>query len=309
MTASEPEAALTLGPVLFNWEPEAKRDFYFRMADEAPVERICVGEVVCSKRAPFFDPFLPEVIERIAHAGKSPVFSTLALPTSSREIAALSELAQAADIWIEANDVAALSLLTGKPHFVGPLVNVYNEETLRFLARRGARRFALPVELSASALAALGRAAAEEGVELEVQAFGRLPLAISARCYHARAHGLHKDGCQYVCGGDPDGLAVDTLDGDAFLAVNGTQTLSHGVVNLAAELPALRQLGITGFRISPQSTDMVAVARIMRAVLDGREEPQAAARRIAELATFAPCINGYYHGREGAALVSAGRSA
>lgn len=309
MTASEPEAALTLGPVLFNWEPEAKRDFYFRMADEAPVDRICVGEVVCSKRAPFFDPFLPEVIERIARAGKSPVLSTLALPTSPRELAALSELAQATDIWIEANDVAALSLLTGKPHVVGPLVNVYNEETLRFLARRGARRFALPAEISAGALAALGRAAAEEGVELEVQAFGRLPLAISARCYHARAHGLHKDGCQYVCAGDPDGLAVDTLDGDAFLAVNGMQTLSHGVVNLAAEIPAMRRLGISGFRISPQSIDMVAVARLMRAVLDGREEPETAGRRIAELAAFAPCVNGYYHGREGAAFVSAERSA
>ena len=29
---------LTLGPVLFNWEPERWRDFYFRIADEAPVE-------------------------------------------------------------------------------------------------------------------------------------------------------------------------------------------------------------------------------------------------------------------------------
>ena len=29
---------LTLGPVLFNWEPERWRDFYFRIADEAPVD-------------------------------------------------------------------------------------------------------------------------------------------------------------------------------------------------------------------------------------------------------------------------------
>ena len=43
-----PRAALTLGPVLFNWSAERKRDFYFRMADDAPVDVVYVGEVVCS---------------------------------------------------------------------------------------------------------------------------------------------------------------------------------------------------------------------------------------------------------------------
>jgi collagenase-like PrtC family protease len=33
------------------------------------------------------------------------------------------------------------------------------------------------------------------GVTVEVQIFGRLPLALSARCYHARAHGRTKDSC------------------------------------------------------------------------------------------------------------------
>ena len=303
MTGSE-YASLTLGPLLFNWAPERKRDFYFRMADEAPVDRVYLGEVVCSKRAPFFDPFLPEVMERLESAGKTVAISTLALATSARELAALRDLASGGDTLIEANDAAALSLLAGRPHAVGPFVNVYNEGTLRCLARRGAQRIALPVEISAGALAALAPVAAEERIELEVQVFGRLPLAISARCYHARAHGLHKDGCQYVCGADPDGLAVETLDGNGFLAVNGTQTLSHGVVNLAAEIPALRRIGINGFRLSPHSVDMVAVARLIREVLDGRKGALWAREQIARLVPFAPCVNGFYHGIEGAAFIA-----
>ena len=41
------ETKLTLGPVLFNWTPEAWRDFYLRIADEAPVDTVCIGDKVC----------------------------------------------------------------------------------------------------------------------------------------------------------------------------------------------------------------------------------------------------------------------
>ena len=34
---NDARAELTLGPNLFNWAPEQWRDFYFRIADEAPV--------------------------------------------------------------------------------------------------------------------------------------------------------------------------------------------------------------------------------------------------------------------------------
>jgi collagenase-like PrtC family protease len=43
MTATSPSALqLTLGPVLYHWAPEVWRDFYFRMADEAPLDRVVV---------------------------------------------------------------------------------------------------------------------------------------------------------------------------------------------------------------------------------------------------------------------------
>ncbi len=71
-------AEITLGPVLFNWQPDRWRDFYFRIADEAPVTCVYLGEIVCSKRAALLEPFYQAVSERLSAAGKSVVFSTLA---------------------------------------------------------------------------------------------------------------------------------------------------------------------------------------------------------------------------------------
>ncbi len=292
-------ARLTLGPVLFNWPAEELRDFYVRVAEEAPVDTVHLGEVVCAKRAPFFRPFVDEVRRRLEAGGKEVVTSTLALVMGEQEM----ELVRAATaarqgLLVEANDMSAVGLLAGRPHAIGPFINVYNEGTLAYLAERGAVRVSLPSELPAAALAALARTAP---VELEVQVFGRLPLAISARCYHARLHNLHKDGCRLCCGDDADGLAVYTLDGEPFLAVNGTQTLSHACCVLARELPALRDMGIHRFRLSPQKTDMVAVATIFRAVLDGRLDGAAADVDLATLAVGMKLCNGFFHGREGVA--------
>jgi len=294
------DARLTLGPVLFHWDAERLRDFWFRIADEAPVDTVHLGEVVCSKRAPFLAPVLPEVAERLQAAGKEVVFSTLALVMSEREVAAIRELAADETMLVEANDLSAVALLAGRPHVLGPFVNVYNEGALAALRRHGAIRACLPVELPEAALATL---AAVDGVEAEVFAFGRLPLALSARCYHARAHGRHKDDCRFVCGEDPDGLAVETLDGAAFLAVNGVQTLSHGCCSLVHALRRLAGRGIGRFRLSPQDCDMVAVARLFRAVLDGETEPGAAEESLAALFPQAPFADGYLHGREGAAWI------
>lgn len=287
---------ITLGPVLFNWLPETWRDFYFRIADEADVDSVCVGEVVCAKRAPFFEPYLPDVIARLQAAGKEVVLSTLALISNGREEAAIAELAQTDDFLIEANDIGATDALAGRPHALGPLVNVYNEATLGFLAARGAARVCLPPELPAAAVAAL---AATKVAEIEVQVFGRLPLAISARCFHARAERLHKDGCQFVCNKDVDGRVVHTLGDEAFLAINGTQTLSHSAILLMAELDDLAAKGVARIRLSPHSCDMTAVADMFRAVMNHRLDAAEATRRLQAIAPDLPFSNGFYHGRAG----------
>jgi len=287
---------LTLGPVLFNWSPETWRDFYFRIADEAPVDTVVVGETVCAKRTPLYSKYVPDVLERLQDSGKEVVLSTLALIMSPRELNEVREIAAQDDFIVEANDVSAASLLAGRPHDIGPLVNVYNEGTLELFAKRGARRVCLPVELGKEAYQALADTCA---AELEVMVFGRLPLAISARCYHARHHGLHKDNCQFVCEQDMDGLELETLDGEAFLAVNGVQTMSHTYQNLIAELKEMQSIGIRRFRLSPQSADMVKVASVFRAVLDDTLEQEEAEERLTVLTGDVTFSNGYYYGEKG----------
>ncbi|MBT4220099.1 MAG: U32 family peptidase [Rhodospirillaceae bacterium] len=290
---------LVMGPVLFNWTPEDWRDFHFRMADEADVDVVCVGEVVCSKRAPFFEPYMADVIERLLAADKQVILSTLALIMNKREMKSVRDTAAIDEdnIIVEANDVSAVALLGGRPHAVGPFVNVYNEGTLAYLARNGARSVCLPVELGMDALGALAK---DSPAELEVMVFGRLPLAISARCYHARAHGLHKDGCQYVCIEDADGMEVETLDGEPFLAINGVQTLSHAYTDLSAAVPDLLDLGIRRLRLSPHaSVDMVAVSETYRAVIDGKTAPDEASERLSALAGDATFCNGYINNQTG----------
>lgn len=293
---------LTLGPVLFNWKPEHLRDFYFRIADEADVDSVCVGEVVCSKRSPFFAPHIPEVVSRLAAAGKEVVLSSLALIMNERELREARELAGTEDFLVEANDISVASMLAPKKFAVGPLVNVYNEGTLAYLESIGASRVCLPAELPEGVIATLAKTAT---AELEVQAFGRLPLAISARCYHARSRNLAKDGCQYVCAEDADGMDVDTLDDEPFLAVNGTQTMSYHYLNLLNDLSSLRAAGIGRFRLWPQAVDMVAVAALFRRAIAGTVSPAEAAAELERLCPRAEFANGYIHGREGHRYVEA----
>jgi collagenase-like PrtC family protease len=289
---------LTLGPLLFHWPVAKRRDFYYRIADEAEVDTVYLGEVVCSKREPFYEDEVEDWAERLRAGGKQVVRSTLALMTLDREVAATRRLAEAGAL-VEANDVACLQALHGKPHVIGPYINVFNEGAADALLRTGAVRVVLPVEIAAPAV----RVLAPRLPECELLVFGRQPLAVAMRCYHARSHGLTKDACQFVCGNDHDGLAADTIDGQGLLTINGTQTMSNGYLVLLQEMAALRALGVTHFRLSPQDVDMVAVARLHRTVLDGRMAGEEAARALSDLTGDVPWQNGFLHGREGLAWV------
>ena len=299
ITVQERAGSVTLGPVLFNWQPEAWRDFYFRIADEAPVSTVYIGETVCSKRAPLIEPHYQAVAERLAAAGKTVVFSSLSEVVSRLDRKLAEQICTAEEFLVEANDGSALLHLKGRPHHIGPLMNVYNERTVAFLAGNGAQNICLPTEMPATAVAALCQATHELDVTIEVQVFGRQSLAQSARCYHARAHGRTKDSCRFVCENDPDGLDLTTLDGRTFLTINGIQTLSREYLNLIRELPALRDMGVSRFRLSPHTLDMVEVASIFAGVLEGRLATDEAAARLEAIKPAAPFANGFYYGKPG----------
>lgn len=290
---------LTLGPVLYNWAPERWRDFYFQVADEMPVDTVFLGEVVCSKRAPLFDPLFESVVTRLENAGKKLVFSTLAEVVSAIDRRLIERVAASDEYFIEANDVSALSYLEGRPHAIGPYMNVYNEDALTFFAENGARSICLPPELPKSGIAALGKKAHELGLELETQVYGRIPLALSARCYHARAHNRTKDSCQFICDRDPDGMVVHTLEGRAFLTINGIQTMSYTCLNLAGELDELSASGISRFRISPQSTGTLSVTETFLDVVNKKVSAAEATATLHECGIGVPFSNGFYHQQAG----------
>lgn len=291
-------AGLTLGPILFHWDADTKRDFYARIADESPVDTVYLGETVCSKRAPFFERHLPEVVERLERGGKTVVFSTLAEVVLPRERRMTTELCADADRPVEINNVAGLAAATGRAHRIGPMMNVYNERAMAHLAGRGATHFTLPAEMPRAVVGEMAQAARAIGAGIEVQVFGRAPLAISARCFHARAHRRSKDECQFVCGEDPDGLTLATLGAERMLVINGVQTLSFGYLNLAAEIEEMLALGVDHVRLMPHRTDMVAVSSIFADRLAGRATAGQAMERLAALA-IGPFINGFWHGVAG----------
>lgn len=296
---------LNLGPLLFNWPVDKWRDFYARMADEAAVDTVYLGEVVCSKREPLFAKHYAEAADRLTRGGKKVVFSTLAQVAIKHERKIVDEMCQRDDVIIEANDASALYALRGREFYVGPFVNVYNEDAMTFLASRGAKHFCLTPELPSESLAVMASTAKKLGVTTETQVYGRASLALSARCYHARAFGRVKDNCQYACEKDPNGMEMETLEGQKFLAVNGIQTMTLGCLNLAQEVPSLIKMGLNALRLSPQDVDMVAVAEIFTAIMKKKISAEEATKNLAKLWPDTSFINGFHHKQAGYKWVEA----
>ena len=82
--------------------------------------------------------------------------------------------------------------------------------------------------------------------------------------------------------------------------------MSHGYAVLLNELAALRRTGVSHFRLSPQATDMVRVAMLYRAVLDGPLGADEAVEELRAITGSVPFVNGYMHGREGMAWMAVG---
>lgn len=290
---------LTIGPVQFHWPAAQWKDFYKRIADEAPVDIVYIGEVICSKRAPFYEPLYEEVTGYLQNAGKKVIFSTLAQVMIKHDRRMVSSMSVLEDSLVEANDASALYHLTGRPHTIGPFMNAYNENTLTFLTLNGAEHICFPPELPEESLSVLSKRANQLGVTTEVQVYGRIPLALSARCYHARAHDRIKDNCQFVCEQDADGMALKTLNGNSFLAINGIATMSYTCLNLVQELDDLQGMGISHFRLSPHSHDMVNVARLFRAAMDGSMDTPDIIAGLAKERPDIPFSNGFYYKKRG----------
>jgi len=279
---------LALGPLLYYWPRRSVLKFYEGIARSA-VDRVYLGEVVCSRRHELRLPDWLELAAALEAAGKEVVLSTQALTESESDLRILRRIAGNRRFPVEANDMGAVNLLAGAAPFIaGPHLNVYNPHTLSFLAELGARGWVAPVEMPRRVLADMQQSR-PAGMETEVLAYGRLPLAFSARCFTARRNNLPKDDCRFSCIEYPDGLALDTLEGAPFLVLNGIQTQSAHVHCLLGNLDDLATLGVNAVRISPQSRHTEEVVALFRQRMAGTLDTAAAVRELAKLAPAATC--------------------
>ena len=283
---------LSLGPLQYFWPRERTLAFY-REAAQWPVDIIYLGETVCSKRRELGSRDWIALAREVATSGKQVVLSSLALIEAESELGALQRMIDNGDCWIEANDLSAVQLcrVRGVPFVAGPTLNIYNQRALALLIEDGLHRWVPGVEQGETLLRELRAAMLAEGhamPELEVIAFGRLPLAYSARCFTARALDVAKDDCGFRCIEYPDGLPLATREGRPFLRINGIQVQGEEITDIGPELPTLRELGVDVLRLYPQADGMAGVV----AHFDlARHSPVAPPRIGAR--------NGYWHGEPG----------
>jgi collagenase-like PrtC family protease len=288
---------LSLGPLQYFW-PRANTLAFYRAVADWPVDIVYLGETVCSKRRELgFRDWLA-LAEELSAAGKEVVLSTLALVEAESELGVVRRQVEHGKFMVEANDLSAVQLCRerGLPFVGGPTLNVYNHRALAMLVEDGLRRWVPGAEMGRVLLQELRDAFEADGggmPEMEVLAWGRLPLAYSARCFTARALDLPKDQCGFRCIEHPDGLPLATREGEPFLTINGIQVQGAEMIDMAPERDALAACGVGVMRISPQAEGTAEVVARFRRVLDAREQPEPLGAR-----------NGYWHGQAGKASLA-----
>jgi len=290
---------ITLAPIPFYWPKQQVIDFY-QQAKSWPVDRICLGETICSKRKELRTEDWLDIAKELKAAGKEVAISTLALLEAESELKTVRAICEQHEISVEANDLSAVELLhqQGVKFSGGPYLNIYNPQTLRILNSDGMNLWALPVELGKAELQDMLSAIRSEGipVETEVMVHGYLPLALSARCFTARALDRPKDQCKKICIDYPTGIPVDSQEDQRLFNMNGIQTLSGDVLDLLEEVPTMVAMGVDAIRVTPSQFEMADIVGAYAQAVKGNvidDKPTSSANYC----------NGYWHGKEGMALV------
>jgi collagenase-like PrtC family protease len=289
---------LSLGPLQYLW-PRARTFAFYREISGWPVDIVYLGETVCSKRRELRTRDWIALADELAAGGKEIVLSSLALIEAESELGALRRLVENGRFLLEANDLSAVQLCRERnlPFVAGPTLNVYNHRALALLMADGLRRWVPGVEQGRVLLQEMRAAMLADGKsmpEMEVPAWGRMPLAFSARCFTARALDVPKDQCGFRCIDHPDGLPLSTRDGEPFLTINGIQVQGMEIVDMAPERDELAACGVDILRLYPQAEGMAEIVDRFRRMLRSPVPPPRLGAR-----------NGYWHGEPGKASLAA----
>lgn len=286
---------LSLAPIPYFWPEQAVESFYASVVDW-PVDIVYLGETVCAKRRNLRPRAWLAIAQRLAEAGKEVVLASLALVEAESELSTLRRIAANGQFKIEANDISAVALSAGKPFVAGTTLNAYNANTLAELAAMGAMRWIPPVEMTRVGIEDI-LAHLETDMETEFLAFGRMPLAFSARCFTARALERAKDDCQLACLDYPEGILLRTREEEAFLNINGIQIQSAKPVNLLPVVHEMRSVGIDILRLAPERNGMEEVVKAFAGVLQDTLSVTDAQAMMAHY--FPDTCNGYWFGQAG----------
>ena len=294
---------LSLAPIQFFWQKETLLEFYVQMLD-SPLDTIYLGETVCSRRQKMrFDDWFG-LAQDLADSGKEIILSSQVLLESESDLKRLRKITGQTQFKIEANDMGAVKLARehGIPFVAGASLNIYNEATLQLFQSLGAYRWVAPAELARDKVADIARLS--DGLETEIFAWGKIPLAYSSRCFTARHYNLNKDSCEFRCLDHEHGLTMNTREGQPFLTINGIQTMSYGSQCLLPHHADMVAIGVNILRLSPQLTDMPRIIELHRALLDGQTTLDEALPELARLSTGTP-VDGYWLGKPGIEAVEA----
>ncbi|MGL5465196.1 MAG: U32 family peptidase, partial [Aeromonas veronii] len=201
------------------------------------------------------------------------VLSTLALISAPSELKEVKRLVDNGDLMVEANDLGTVQLAweAGLPFVCGPAINAYNADVLRMLLKQGMKRWVMPVELSRDWLIQLNQdlGSLRNQFEVEVFAYGHLPLAYSARCFTARSLDKPKDNCELACINYPTGRLANSREGQRVFNLNGIQTQSGYCYNLGNELAGMEGL-VDVVRLSPQGMETLEMLARFKANRQGQ---------------------------------------
>ena len=232
-------------------------------ADLSPYDAVCLGNPFCRRVAGNYAEELDRLAGAVAdlHAAGKKVYVTSPAAPRGRDMTQVERLIEAASSAgadaLEVHNMGVLHLLRGKgiplPAHMGAFANVYTHLAAKVMRDYGAVRVRPNAEVSLEEMAIIGR---DAGVEVEVQAHGKIPLGITERCFLLDAPEEEDPKCPSACeeehwltAGRPAEGRERSGRGAWVLKNVGKGVLSGKDICVIEHLPALLSAGFRIFKV------------------------------------------------------------